>query len=107
MLVAFQDGISDLRSKGASYREIARILTQAGVQVSHDTVARFCTSVMTKTQRRQKNRQKPVRSPDAPVETVSVQPCRKPDAVIDAANGATPKAHIKSRGPRIADPKNL
>lgn len=107
MLVALQDGIFDLRLKGASYRDIARILGQVGVQVSHDTVARFCRSVMTKTPRPQKNRQRRVKSSDGPVEATSTQPCRTPDATIDAVNDATSKALVKSRGPRIADPRNL
>lgn len=107
MLIAFQDGISDLRSKGASYRDIAQILAQVGVQVSHDTVARFCRSVMTKTPCSQKHRQKPVSSSDAPIATASVQPCRVPDEAIDAPQNTAPKAPVKSRGPRIADPKNL
>jgi len=107
MLIAFQDGISDLRSKGASYRDIAQILAQAGVQVSHDTVARFCRSVITKTPRSQKRRRKLTSSSDAPNATASVQPFRVPDKAIDAPPKAVPKAPIKSRGPRIADPKNL
>lgn len=99
ILEAYRDGIGELRRKGASYATIARALTQAGVPVSHDTVARFCkTSLKEKPLRKQK-RKSPSPSEDARPRGLLGLPLRDPNAPLSVSS--------KLRGPRIADPKNL
>ena len=51
-LMAHKKGIAELRAKQASFRTIANLLKRAGVDVSHDTVARFCHEVLEQTPRR-------------------------------------------------------
>ena len=115
-LMPYKEGIAGLRAKSASFRTIAQILKQTGVSVSHDTVARFCHAVIEQTPPRQKSRpkaasavteerraqtQKPQASDagDKPGVSALLQQRRNVDA--------TPGASGKSRGPRIADPKNV
>lgn len=115
-LMPYKDGIAGLRAKNASFRTIAQILKQTGVSVSHDTVARFCHAVVEQTQPRQKKRLKAVSATaderrtqtqapqtsdtgDRPGVSALLQERRN----ADAASGASGK----SRGPRIADPKNV
>ena len=115
-LMPYKDGVADLRAKNASFRTIAQLLKQAGVNVSHDTVARFCHAVVEQTQLRQKSRQKPGRAatekrrplPQTPLTgdakhnhnvSATLQERRSADAITIASG--------KSRGPRIADPKNV
>ena len=115
-LMPYKDGVADLRAKNASFRTIAQLLKQAGVNVSHDTVARFCHAVIEQTQPRQKDRQKSGRAVTEERRTLPHIP------LTGDANGnqgvstvlrerrsadATTVAAGKSRGPRIADPKNV
>lgn len=115
-LMPYKDGIADLRAKNASFRTIAQLLKQAGVSVSHDTVARFCNAVIAQTQPRQKNRQKAGAGVAEGKRALSQVP------PTDDGNGkyglgavlqerrtsdATAVVSGKSRGPRIADPKNV
>lgn len=115
-LMPYKDGIAGLRAKNASFRTIAQILKQTGVSVSHDTVARFCHAVIEQTQPRQKSRPKAVSATTEERRTqtqapqtsdagdrpgVGAQLQQRRDA--DASTGASGK----SRGPRIADPKNV
>jgi len=116
-LLPYKDGIADLRAKQASFRTIAQILKQAGVNVSHDTVARFCHVVVEQTQPRKKARQTPVNAPsEERGKSVQTPP------TSDASNGhgvsallqerrkadaAAVKPSARSRGPRIADPGNI
>jgi hypothetical protein len=115
-LLPYKDGIADLRAKQASFRTIAQILKQAGVNVSHDTVARFCHVVVEQTQPRKKARQTLVSAPSEERGNVQTRP------TSDASNGhgvsallqerrkadaAAVKPSARSRGPRIADPGNI
>ena len=115
-LMPYKEGIAGLRAKSASFRTIAQILKQTGVSVSHDTVARFCHAVIEQTQPRQKSRPKAASTvtdirraqtqtpqtsdaSDKPGVSALLQQHRNADATADASS--------KSRGPRIADPKNV
>ena len=115
-LMPYKEGIAGLRAKSASFRTIAQILKQTGVSVSHDTVARFCHAVIEQTQPRQKSRPKTASTVtevrrartqipqagdagDAPDVSTVLQQRRNADATTGASG--------KSRGPRIADPKNV
>lgn len=115
-LMPYKDGIADLRAKNASFRTIAQLLKKAGVSVSHDTVARFCNAVIAQTQPRQKNRQKTgagrgedKRSVARALPTGDGNGKHRLGAVLQERRNsdATPVVSAKSRGPRIADPKNV
>lgn len=99
-LMAHKKGISDLRGKQASFRTIANLLKQAGVNVSHDTVARFCRDVLDHP-RRPKAPPKPATSPAKPTVTSVLAAQRDTAIPLSAAPG------IRSKGPRIADPRNV
>ncbi len=115
-LMPYKEGIAGLRAKSASFRTIAQILKQTGVSVSHDTVARFCHAVIEQTPPRQKSRPKAA-STVTDVRRTQTQTPQKSDAsdkpgvsalLQQRRNAdATPGASGKSRGPRIADPKNV
>jgi hypothetical protein len=99
-LTAHKKGIAELRAKQASFRTIANLLKRAGVDVSHDTVARFCREVLEHTPR--------PKAPPKPANNAA-----QPDAasVLKAQRETTtplsaPPA-IRSKGPRIADPNNV
>ena len=99
-LMAHKNGIAELRSKQASFRTIATLLKQAGVDVSHDTVARFCREILEQTPRR-KAQTRPATSPEK-TSVVSILKAQR-EAVV--APPAVPAARL--RGPRIAGPKNV
>ena len=95
-LMAHKKGIAELRSKQASFRTIANLLKRAGVDVSHDTVARFCRETLEQTPRR-KAQPRPART-----NVVTILKAQREAAVPPHAVPA-----VRSRGPRIADPKNV
>ena len=99
-LMAHKKGIAELRSKQASFRTIANLLKRAGVDVSHDTVARFCREILEQTPRRKAQPRPPI----APTKTnvVSILKAQREALVLPTAVPA-----VRSRGPRIADPKNV
>lgn len=115
-LMPYTEGIAGLRAKSASFRTIAQILKQTGVSVSHDTVARFCHAVIEQTPPRQKSRPKAA-STATDVRRAQTQTPQAGDASDKPGVGsllqqrrnadATAGASGKSRGPRIADPKNV
>lgn len=98
-LMPYKKGIAELRAKQASFRTIASLLKQSGVDVSHDTVARFCNRVL--------GRGKPRKSVPATHGTNG-----KPSAIAvlqtrREANTPISPPPPRSRGPRIADPRNV
>ncbi len=99
-LMAHKKGIAELRSKQASFRTIANLLKQAGVDVSHDTVARFCHEILEQPTQR-KASSKPASAPPKP-NVVSILKAQRETAVPPPAAPAS-----RSRGPRIADPQNV
>ena len=99
-LMAHKKGIAELRSKQASFRTIANLLKRAGVDVSHDTVARFCREILEQTPRR-KAPPRPAASP-AKTNVVSILKVHRETATPPPLAPAA-----RSRGPRIADPKNV
>lgn len=100
VLMAHKKGIAELRSKQASFRTIADLLKRAGVDVSHDTVARFCREILEQTTRR-KAQPRPAASP-AKTDVVSILKAQRETVAPPPAAPAS-----RSRGPRIADPKNV
>ena len=99
-LKAHKKGIAELRGKQASFRTIANLLKQAGVDVSHDTVARFCHEILGQTPQR-KAPPRPAAG-TAKTNVVSILKAQREAAVPPPLAPAG-----RSRGPRIADPKNV
>ena len=106
-LLPFKDGIVRLREKGASSRTIADLLTQLGVSVSHNTIARFCRELVAPAASGENRRA--LAKPPTPS-----TPSPQPSAVAELLNrrhehGKAPEApgSSRGRGPRIADPRNV
>lgn len=103
-LQPFKEGIADLRSKSASLRTIADLLSQLGVEVSHNTVARFCTEVLKDKPSRHLSRDRQRKAPNPAPAVVSVLKQQRAKQIIPPSPVPAPS---ERRGPRIADPKNV
>lgn len=122
MLVPFRDQIAALRVKRASYRIIAALLRDMKIEVSHETVARFCRDVIGENPSRHKRRKPPGNKPPQ----AAAQPVPQPTSTAvsqesshvatllqqrhdAAASTSTPTSWTtrRGKGPRIADPKNV
>ena len=100
VLMAHKKGIAELRGKEASFRTIANLLKRAGVDVSHDTVARFCREILEQTPRR-----KAPPSPATGTAKTNVVSILKAQREATVPPPLAPA--VRTRGPRIADPKNV
>ena len=90
-----KDSIIALRERKASYETIRAMLHEnAGIEVSHQTVARYCREVLDSTKPKKPRRPKtPMAEPLAAAQKeLPVRP---------------PISHPQPRGPRIYDPKSL
>ena len=116
-LYQLQEGITELRSKGASCQVIASILREAHIIVSPDTIVRFCREVLEPTGF---SRRKKKISP--PAGKLPKTPQRPRATELKSAQGVTPNSTQKTphraeqasgtevartKGPRIADPNNI
>jgi len=112
MLMPHRESIAALRSKGASYRAIVKILGQVNISVSLDTLSRFCRETIEhkperKSARRSGNpssygRTEAPRSEPSPPEAMPNSPA--PAKNSDPAEAATAQ---RGKGPRIADPNSI
>lgn len=109
-LMPFKDGIAELRQKRASFATIAEFLTDEGVIVSRQTVARFCRKFLASASRSKGRKESAEPIPPA------AQPVRPAIASENQAVSAQleeRRAKLigpwtrRRRGPRIADAKNL
>ena len=112
VLMPHLESISTLRSKGASYRAIARILDTVKIRVSLDTLSRFCRETIEQKPERTGRRRSvtpssagrtkaPWSGPSHPQTTPdSLEPAKDTDT-------AEPAATPRGKGPRIADPTNI
>jgi hypothetical protein len=114
-LMPLKEGIIELRQKGASIRLIRELLATVGVAVGTYTITRFLAEVtgeseprsrtkQTRFTRRSERRSLPVRSiaePTANEPTPLVQ--KQPEAAASPPGSD----RTRTRGPRIADPRNL
>ncbi len=105
-LLPHREGIAELRQKGASFGMIRELLAMVGIEVAADTVRRFYREVIEERRngaRRSLKRERPAVCPplNAPVPPTSTPP--KAAAEPQPAVTEPPR----SRGPRIADPRNL
>jgi hydrogenase maturation factor len=90
-----KDSIIALRERKASYETIRAMLHEnAGIEVSHQTVARYCREVLDSARPKKSRRSKtPTTEPPASAQT---EPATRPAI-----------GQPRSRGPRIYDPKSL
>ncbi len=114
-LMPVKDGIVELRQKGASLRLIRELLATVGVSVGTDTIARFLAEVtgdstVEQSARRSSRRRAAVQNANHP------RPAVEPAIIGASAVAATPASprlnepaneRPRTRGPRIADPRNL
>lgn len=101
-LMPHKKGIAELRAKQASFRTIANLLKQAGVEVSHDTVARFCHQMLQQTPQRKPSRSAPSANGTSKPGVASLLKAQRDTSPPQPSTPTT-----RSKGPRIADPKNV
>lgn len=107
-LLPYKEGIAELRGKSASFRTITELLKQVNVQVSHDTVARFCHEIIGNEQIRKKKRKPPTPKLKAPHTIRSPHVGELLRKRQNHTEAEPPIADAgRQRGPRIADPKNV
>jgi negative regulator of sigma E activity len=98
-LLELRDSIAEARKKGASYEIIRSFLRKTAINVSADTVARFCHHVLSEPKRRGSKRNWRLRGDRNGVSTRQL-----PKQTAPAQSSAR---YQSSSGPRIVDPKNL
>lgn len=112
MLMPHLESISMLRSKGASYRAITKILDTVEIHVSLDTLSRFCRETIEQRPERKGRRRSVPTSLSGRTEAPRSEPS-KPPAMPDSpapakdANTAEAPTAQRGRGPRIADPTSI
>ena len=122
-LMPMKDGIIELRQKGASLRLIRELLATVGVAVGTDTIARFLAEVngeqplhrtsnrpgRARYARRRTARVQPTDDPAATRATTDNSPAPQPPSSTSVAttDAEKPAERSRTRGPRIADPRNL
>lgn len=112
MLMPHRESIATLRSKGASYRAIVKILGKVNISVSLDTLSRFCRETIEQKPERG-SRRRPGTPPaskrtEAPMSEPAPPPT-VPDSPAPAKEdkAAEPAALPRGKGPRIADPDSI
>ena len=106
VLLPHREGIAELRQKGASFGMIRELLAMAGIEVAADTVRRFYREVIEEPRIGSKRSLKRERTAatlphHSPAPAASESPPTAAPALYAVAE--TPR----TRGPRIADPRNL
>jgi len=110
-LMPLKDGIVELREKGASLRLIRELLATVDVSVSIDTIARFLGEVNGDTagQRRAKqsgNKRNAVPRTNGGQST-PVPPFNEQSSAGHSSSSPPQTERPRTRGPRVADPRNL
>ena len=105
-LLPHREGIAELRQKGASFGMIRELLAMAGIEVAADTVRRFYRGVIEEPRVGAKGSAKHRRTA-APAQPAF--PTAAPTASLITAATPPPSAPEppRTRGPRIADTRNL
>lgn len=114
-LMPLKDGIVELRQKGASLRLIRELLATVDVAVGTDTIARFIAEVTSESPaqsspQRSNRRRTAVRNANHPgpaAETVIVAPVAHAQSPVPPPHDESATERPRTRGPRIADPRNL
>lgn len=110
-LMPMKDGIIELRQKGASLRLIRELLATVDVAVGTDTIARFLAEVDGETTP-QHSSKRSRRRRVAILKLTSRQAGTAP-AIVESSAPARPQPaelspeRPRTRGPRVADPRNL
>jgi len=110
-LMPLKEGIVELRQKGASLRLIRELLATVDVAVGTDTIARFLAEVNGETA----SPQKPRRSGRRHTPVASANGAQIPAVSSVTQRSSPPAPHgnesqperRRTRGPRVADPRNL
>jgi hypothetical protein len=98
-LLELRDSISEARNKGASHETIRSYLHQTGIDVSTDTVARFCHQILGERKGRKSRRRPTQDNAKAPSASGVLKQKR--------ANGSSAIRYQPPTGPRIVNPKTL
>lgn len=114
-LMPMKDGIIELRQKGASLRLIRELLATVDVAVGTDTIARFLAEVTgepapERSSRRATRKRTAVGSMNGrqPAAAAAItQPSALAQTPSAPAHTDAPAERTRSRGPRVADPRNL
>ncbi len=110
-LMPMKDGIVELRQKGASLRMIRELLATVGVAVGTDTIARFLAEVNgEQAPRRASGRRAVVRNCHRSRTANTAEIATVPAPVQTFSSQSRPEASAerpRTRGPRVADPRNL
>lgn len=111
-LMPLKEGIVELRQKGASLRLIRELLATVDVAVGTDTIARFLAEVNGDSPpQRSSKRSTRRRVVVAPSNTAAAPSLSEPSAPVrspvPAQHTEAPAERSRSRGPRVADPRNL
>ncbi len=105
-LLPHREGIAELRLKGASFGMIRELLALAGIEVAADTVRRFYRHEIEEPRASSKRGPKRDRSA-APAPLNSPAPAAAAPTAVAAQATPSPAETPRTRGPRIADPRNL
>jgi len=105
-LLPHRDGIAELRQKGASFGMIRELLAMVGIEVAADTVRRFYREVIEEPRTGAKRSLKRERQATPhPLQQRAPAAPAPPLAAVTPPPAAAEQP--RSRGPRIADPRNL
>jgi hypothetical protein len=111
-LMPMKDGIIELRQKGASLRLIRELLATVDVAVGTDTIARFLAEVNgeqppRRSLKRSRYRRAAVSNSTTAAPIASPPPQPPTSKSTPTSNTDAPPERPRTRGPRIADPRNL
>ena len=110
-LMPLKEGIVELRQKGASLHLIRELLATVDVAVGTDTIARFLAELNGETA----PRQKPRRPGRRRMPVANANGAQTPAVSSVTQRSSPPAPHVnesqpertRTRGPRVADPRNL
>lgn len=103
-LIPMKDGIIELRQKGASLRVIRELLATVDVAVGIDTIARFLAEVNGEASPARPRRRSGYRRTASAAATQESPPALTPGPPPQTE---PPAERSRTRGPRVADPRNL
>lgn len=115
-LMPFREGIFELRQKGASLGLIRELLATIAVAASKATIARFLVEVADPSkptrQRPRSNHRRGLVQNTEPSQAVVAVPSLSPSTIPSKSTtpvrtAEPPGERPRTRGPRVADPRNL
>ncbi len=114
-LIPLREGVVELREKGASLRLIRELLATVDVSVSIDTISRFLAEVTgektrlrpAKQSRQIRNSVRRTSSEQSAASSAVTEPPSAGQQTVSPPVTAAPSERTRTRGPRVADPRNL